>query len=111
MIFLFVVTFIIGIIIGVGFTSIHYHNKKVKELTAEIVNKTPVNKKEKYTEEEKHSYYRIVRYNKNGEFDCIWESFIYDKRVADKRCAKLNNPNEGNEYLYGTYVVESQFNN
>jgi len=58
-----------------------------------------------YTKTEKHSYYRIVRYV-NNHFDCIWESRIYDKRVADKRCKRLNDPNQGNEYLYGTYVVE-----
>lgn len=52
------------------------------------------------------SYWNIVRYKKDGSFDCLWETAIYDKRVADKRCARLNDPNEGNEHLYGVYVVE-----
>lgn len=60
---------------------------------------------EGYTFEEKTSFWRIIRY-KNGKFDCVWESGILDKRVADKRCKKLNDPNEGNEHYYGTYVVE-----
>lgn len=51
-------------------------------------------------------YWNIVRYKKDGSFDCLWETAIYDKRVADKRCARLNDPNEGNEHLYGVYFVE-----
>lgn len=52
--------------------------------------------------------WKIVRYHKGTkEFDCIWSSCIYDKRVADKKCAMLNDPNgPGNEYLYGDYYVE-----
>lgn len=51
-------------------------------------------------------FWKIVRYKRNGDFDCIWKSGIYDKRVADAKCAKLNDPEQGNEYRYGTYVVE-----
>ena len=52
--------------------------------------------------------WKIVRYHKGTkEFDCIWASCIYDKRVADKKCARLNDPNSpGNEHLYGDYYVE-----
>ena len=52
--------------------------------------------------------WKIVRYHKGTkEFDCIWSSHIDDKRVADRICARLNNPNgPGNEYLYGDYYVE-----
>ena len=52
--------------------------------------------------------WKIVRYHKGTkEFDCIWASCIYDKRVADKQCARLNDPNDpGKEYLYGDYYVE-----
>ena len=63
---------------------------------------------EGYTNEEKHSFYRIVRY-RNNKFDCIWRNVIYDKRVADKECARLNNPNCGNEWRYGKYVVEKDY--
>ena len=54
------------------------------------------------------TYWKIVRYHKGTkEFDCIWASCIYDKRVADKKCARLNDPNSpGNEHLYGDYYVE-----
>ena len=54
------------------------------------------------------SCWKIVRYHKGTkEFDCIWASCIYDKRVADKKCARLNDPNSpGNEHLYGDYYVE-----
>lgn len=54
------------------------------------------------------TYWKIVRYRKGTkEFDCIWSSCIYDKRVADKKCARLNDPNSpGNEHLYGDYYVE-----
>ena len=58
-----------------------------------------------YTRPEKTSHWRIVRY-RNGKFDCVWKSGIFDKRVADKICKKLNDPNAGNEHYYGTYVVE-----
>mgnify|MGYP006988825198 CR=1 FL=1 len=56
--------------------------------------------------DDERPFWKIVRYNKDGSFDCVWSSGIYDKRVADKKCARLNNPGEGNEYLYGKYVVE-----
>ena len=53
------------------------------------------------------TYWKIVRYRKGTkEFDCIWKKLIYDKRVADKMCAKLNDPTQGNEHLYGDYYVE-----
>ena len=53
------------------------------------------------------TYWKIVRYRKGTkEFDCIWKKLIYDKRVADKICAKLNDPTQGNEHLYGDYYVE-----
>lgn len=53
------------------------------------------------------SYWKIVRYHKGTkDFDCIWENGIYDKRVADKRCARLNDPKQGNEHYYGDYYVE-----
>lgn len=51
--------------------------------------------------------WKIVRYHKGTKvFDCIWASCIYDKRVADKKCARLNDPTQGNEHLYGDYYVE-----
>lgn len=51
--------------------------------------------------------WKIVRYHKGTKvFDCIWEKGIYDKRVADKRCARLNDPSQGNEHYYGDYYVE-----
>lgn len=53
------------------------------------------------------TYWKIVRYRKGTkDFDCIWQKLIYDKRVADKMCAKLNDPTQGNEHLYGDYYVE-----
>lgn len=53
------------------------------------------------------TYWKIVRYRKGTkDFDCIWKKLIYDKRVADKMCAKLNDPTQGNEHLYGDYYVE-----
>jgi len=81
-------------------------------LISESVHKTIEKRKEEenpkdadgYTYEDKHSYWRIVRY-RNGHFDCIWKSCLYDKRVADKKCAKLNDPNNSESH-YGTYIVE-----
>lgn len=107
-----VLIFIVGFIFGILVYIIFEEGKDVTKWFDEHERKTKqINKKKKevdaegYTLAEKTSYWRIVRY-RNGKFDCVWESCIFDKRVADKRCKKLNDPNEGNECYYGTYVVE-----
>lgn len=62
---------------------------------------------EKPTITHKPLFWKIVRYKKDGTFDCIWSSGFDDIRVANQRCEWLNNPNEGHNYWrYGTYVVE-----
>ena len=47
-------------------------------------------------------YCSIVRYKKNGEYDCVWSSG-HTRRDAEKRAEKLNSDYHKN---YGTYVVE-----
>lgn len=107
-----VLTFIFGFALGILVYIIFEEGKDVTKWFDEHDRKTEqvIKKKEEvdaegYTLAEKTSFWRIVRY-RNGKFDCVWECGIFDKRVADKRCEKLNDPNEGNECYYGTYVVE-----
>lgn len=107
-----VLTFILGFALGVlayiifeeGIEIAKWFDEDERK-TEQIINKKKEVDAEGYTLAEKTSYWRIVRY-RNGKFDCVWECGIFDKRVADKRCKKLNDPNEGNECYYGTYVVE-----
>ena len=107
-----VLTFILGFALGVlayiifeeGIEIAKWFDEDERK-TEQIINKKKEVDAEGYTFAEKTSYWRIVRY-RNGKFDCVWEDGIFDKRVADKRCKKLNDPNEGNECYYGTYVVE-----
>ena len=47
-------------------------------------------------------YYSIVRYKKDGSYDCVWQSGL-TRREAEKRAEKLNNDYHKN---YGTYVIE-----
>ena len=44
----------------------------------------------------------IVRYKKNGEYDCVWKSGL-TRREAERLCEELNSDYHKN---YGTYVVE-----
>lgn len=107
-----VLTFILGFAFGILLYVVFEEGKDVtkwfdeyERKTEQIIKKKNEVDSEGYTFEEKTSFWRIIRY-KNGKFDCVWKSGIFDKRVADKRCKKLNDPNEGNEHYYGTYVVE-----
>ena len=92
--FLCAFCFLIGFLIGRGLT-----------LKQEVDTSNPSNDN---TLDPTKTYWKIVRYRKGTkDFDCIWEKFIYDKRVADKICANLNDPNgEDNAHLYGDYYVE-----
>ena len=90
--FLWAFGFLIGFLIGKGLT-----------LKQELDTSNPSNNILDPT----RTYWKIVRYRKGTkDFDCIWSSGIYDKRVADKMCAKLNDPTQGIAHLYGDYYVE-----
>ena len=91
--FLCAFCFLIGFLIGKGLT-----------LKQELDTSNPSNDT---ALDPTKTYWKIVRYRKGTkDFDCIWQKLIYDKRVADKMCAKLNDPTRGNEHLYGDYYVE-----
>ena len=91
--FLCAFCFLIGFFIGKGLT-----------LKQELATSNP---NDKDALDPTKTYWKIVRYRKGTkDFDCIWQKLIYDKRVADKMCAKLNDPTQGNEHLYGDYYVE-----
>lgn len=101
LILLLILFFMVGVIIGTvaaKYLAVRA-GKYVKSDSS-----SPARDQDGYTQEEKTSYWRIVRYV-NGHFDAVWSSLIYDKRVADKKCAALNDPNS-NEHFYGTYIVE-----
>ena len=108
-----VLTFILGFPLGILAYLIFKEGNEVlnkwfdehERETEQIIKKKKEVDSEGYTLPEKTSYWRIVRY-RNGKFDCVWRNGIYDKRVADKYCKKLNDPNAGNEHYYGTYIVE-----
>lgn len=51
--------------------------------------------------------YSIVRYHKDGSYDCIWNS-NYTLRNALKRCKELNEDYHKN---YGVYIVEDAYGN
>ena len=51
--------------------------------------------------------YSIVRYHKDGSYDCIWSS-RHTFRNALKRCNELNEDYHKN---YGVYVVEDEYGN
>ena len=98
-IILLILSFIVGVIIGVAIA------KTAKYVKSDsLFSSSSDRDQDGYTQEEKTSCWKIVRYV-NGHFDVVWSSLIYDKRVADKRCAALNDPNS-NEHFYGTYIVE-----
>ena len=91
--FLCAFCFLIGFFIGKGLTLKQEHATS--------------NPNDKDALDPTKTYWKIVRYRKGTkDFDCIWKKLIYDKRVADKMCAKLNDPTQGNEHLYGDYYVE-----
>lgn len=103
-IFLYLFIFTLGVLIGMLLMERDHIKEELEKKREEYKIKQPPLDDEGYSDEEKTSWYKIVRY-KNGEFDCIWDSIIYDKRVADKRCKKLNDP-KSSESKYGKYVVE-----
>lgn len=73
-----------------------------KEEIVKKLNSEEYKKLEDFESKERLSIWSIVRYKKDGEYDCVWSSG-HTKREADKRCKALN---EDYHKKYGKYVVE-----